>query len=45
MIKYDFLAPGMEVLIESELGARRALVASLPFVRGSWYEDGEGTAT
>jgi folate-binding protein YgfZ len=45
IVKYDFLAPGTEVLIESESGARRASVASLPFVRGGWYEDGAEAAT
>lgn len=38
VVKYDFLAPGTEVLIESEGGSCRARVAELPFVRGSWYE-------
>jgi folate-binding protein YgfZ len=45
MIKYDFLAAGTEVLIESERGEHRALVASLPLVRGSWHEDGAEAAT
>ncbi|MDT7543267.1 MAG: hypothetical protein QOE33_3171 [Acidobacteriota bacterium] len=44
-IKYDFLAPGTEVLIESEFDSQRARVASLPFVRGGWYEDGAEAAT
>jgi folate-binding protein YgfZ len=39
VVKYDFLAAGTEVLIEGAGGARRALVAELPFVRGGWYED------
>lgn len=39
-LKYDFLAPGTEVLIESAAGAQRARVVALPFVRGSWYEEG-----
>jgi folate-binding protein YgfZ len=45
VIKYDFLAPGTEVLIESGDAARRARVAALPLVRGGWYEDGTGGAT
>jgi glycine cleavage system aminomethyltransferase T len=45
IVKYDFLAPGTEVLIESESGAHRARVAALPFVRGSWYADGAEAAT
>ncbi|MFN2481101.1 MAG: aminomethyltransferase family protein [Pyrinomonadaceae bacterium] len=37
VVKYDFLAPGTEVLIEGERGQSRARVAGLPLVRGSWY--------
>jgi folate-binding protein YgfZ len=44
-IKYDFLAPGTEVLIETEDGGRRARVAALPLVRGGWYEEGAEAAT
>jgi folate-binding protein YgfZ len=39
VVKYDFLEPGTEVLIEGAEGVRRARVAALPFVRGSWYAD------
>jgi folate-binding protein YgfZ len=39
VVKYDFLAAGTEVLIEGERGGRRARVAELPFVRGSWYAE------
>ncbi len=45
VIRYDSLAPGTEVLIESGGGARVARVAALPFVRGGWYEDSAGDAT
>ncbi|MDQ3817315.1 MAG: aminomethyltransferase family protein [Acidobacteriota bacterium] len=41
VIKYDYLAPGTAARVisaERELAAR---VAELPFVRGSWYENGE----
>jgi folate-binding protein YgfZ len=39
VVKYDFLAPGTEVLIEDATGTRRATVATLPFARGSWHAD------
>ena len=38
-VKYDFLAPGTEVSIEAAGVEHRAKVSTLPFVRGSWYED------
>ncbi|MFN2596568.1 MAG: aminomethyltransferase family protein [Pyrinomonadaceae bacterium] len=44
VVKYDFLAPGTEVLIEGEGGARRARVASLPLVRGGWHAGGEASS-
>ncbi|HEU5236099.1 MAG TPA: glycine cleavage T C-terminal barrel domain-containing protein, partial [Pyrinomonadaceae bacterium] len=34
-VKYDHLAPGTELVISGVNG----IVADLPFVRGSWYED------
>jgi folate-binding protein YgfZ len=37
VVKYDFLAPDTVVLIEGDGVARRAHVAALPFVRGSWH--------
>jgi aminomethyltransferase len=44
VVKYDFLAAGTEVSIEGAGGARRALVAELPFVRGGWREDAKAEA-
>jgi folate-binding protein YgfZ len=42
IVKYDFLAPGTEVLIKDAARARRARVCALPFVYGSWHvEDAE----
>jgi folate-binding protein YgfZ len=41
-VKYDYVAPGTEVLVLSgqEQQAREARVAELPFVRGGWSEAG-----
>jgi folate-binding protein YgfZ len=39
IVKYDFLAPGTQLLIEAAGVERRAKVSALPFVRGSWFED------
>jgi folate-binding protein YgfZ len=41
IVKYDFLAPGTEVLIDADGGARVAKVSALPFVRGSWHDAAE----
>jgi len=38
-VKYDYLAPGTEVKVISADGVLAARVATLPFVRGSWYDD------
>ena len=38
-LKYDYLTPGTEVKVVSADGELAARVATLPFVRGSWYED------
>jgi len=37
-LKYDYLTPGTEVKVISAAGELTARVATLPFVRGSWYE-------
>jgi folate-binding protein YgfZ len=38
VIKYDYLAPGTEVVIISGEAERAAHVEEMPFVRGSWNE-------
>ena len=38
-VKYDYLAPGTNVRVRSGEEGFGALIAELPFVRGSWYED------
>ncbi|HEX8919893.1 MAG TPA: glycine cleavage T C-terminal barrel domain-containing protein, partial [Pyrinomonadaceae bacterium] len=42
-VKYDYLAPGTEVLVRSGETDLTARVAELPHVRGSWYETGAST--
>jgi len=37
-VKYDYLTPGTELVISGVSG----VVADLPFVRGSWYDDSLG---
>lgn len=37
-LKYDYVAPGTEIKVVSADGELAARVATLPFVRGSWYE-------
>lgn len=36
MLKYDYLQPGTEVIVDVGTGERAARVVELPFVRGSW---------
>jgi folate-binding protein YgfZ len=43
-IKYDYLAPGTEVRVLSGDAEIAAHTAELPFVRGSWYEEGDNIA-
>lgn len=38
-VKYDYLAPGTEVMVVSGEDKLTGLVIELPFVRGSWYAD------
>jgi folate-binding protein YgfZ len=38
-IKYDFLEPGTNVKVVTAENEIPALVADLPFIRGSWYAD------
>jgi folate-binding protein YgfZ len=40
LIKYDYLAPGTNVLVYSDERELAAHVTELPFVRGSWYKEG-----
>lgn len=37
-VKYDYLAPGTVVRVDSHETRIAASIAGLPFVRGSWYE-------
>ncbi len=41
-VKYDYLAPGTEVIIATEGGERAARVAEVPMVRGSWLTESNG---
>lgn len=41
LVRYDYLAAGTQVRILDEGAERAATVAELPFVRGSWYQEGE----
>ncbi|HVF87390.1 MAG TPA: glycine cleavage T C-terminal barrel domain-containing protein, partial [Pyrinomonadaceae bacterium] len=41
-VKYDYLAPGTEVIIATEDGEQAARVAELPMVRGSWLTESNG---
>ena len=43
-LKYDYLAPGTAVKIRSSEVDCPAVVAELPFVRGSWYTESEPPA-
>jgi folate-binding protein YgfZ len=38
-VKYDYLAPGTSVKVDSSGTKVGASVAELPFIRGSWYPD------
>ena len=38
-VKYDYLAPGTSVKVDSSGTKFVASVAELPFIRGSWYRD------
>lgn len=38
-VKYDYLEPGTKVRIVSAEQELPAVVAELPFIRGSWYQD------
>lgn len=38
-VKYDYLAPGTSVSVESSGTKVAAAVAELPFIRGGWYPD------
>jgi folate-binding protein YgfZ len=39
-VKYDYLKPGTEVRVVTDEGTERAgVVAELPFVRGSWFDE------
>ena len=38
-VKYDYLAPGTSVKVDSSATKFVASVSGLPFVRGSWYRD------
>jgi len=38
-VKYDYLAPGTSVKVDSSGTRFVASVAELPFIRGSWYSD------
>jgi folate-binding protein YgfZ len=38
-VKYDYLAPGTSISVESSGTKFVASVAELPFIRGSWYTD------
>lgn len=39
MIKYDYLAPGTAVLVDSDGEQHAGRVAELPFFRGGWYDE------
>jgi folate-binding protein YgfZ len=39
LIKYDYLAPGTNVIVYSDEREIAARVTELPFVRGSWYKE------
>jgi folate-binding protein YgfZ len=45
ILKYDYLQPDTQVSVVSGEEERAARVASLPFVRGSWYDDDGAAAT
>ncbi|HLL72739.1 MAG TPA: aminomethyltransferase family protein [Pyrinomonadaceae bacterium] len=45
ILKYDYLEPDTQVLVVSGEVEGAARVASLPFVRGSWYDDATTTAS
>jgi folate-binding protein YgfZ len=38
-VKYDYLAPGTHVLLDSGANKLTASVAELPFIRASWYPE------
>jgi folate-binding protein YgfZ len=40
LIKYDYLAPGTNVLVHSGERDLSAQVTELPFIRGSWFKEG-----
>ena len=40
-IKYEFLTAGTKVKTNSSAGQVNATVSELPFVRGSWYDEGK----
>ncbi|HYJ47356.1 MAG TPA: glycine cleavage T C-terminal barrel domain-containing protein, partial [Pyrinomonadaceae bacterium] len=40
LIKYDYLAPGTNVIVYSNERELAAQVTELPTVRGSWYKEG-----
>jgi folate-binding protein YgfZ len=44
-VKYDYLAPGTKVHVQSGDGELAARVTELPHVRGSWYETAGTTTT
>ncbi|HZG54006.1 MAG TPA: glycine cleavage T C-terminal barrel domain-containing protein, partial [Pyrinomonadaceae bacterium] len=44
ILKYDYLEPDTQVSLVSGEEERAARVASLPFARGSWYDDAATTA-
>ncbi|MGI8998057.1 MAG: aminomethyltransferase family protein [Pyrinomonadaceae bacterium] len=37
MLKYDYLQPGTEVIVDAGTGEGAARVVELPFVRGNWH--------
>jgi folate-binding protein YgfZ len=41
-LKYDYLAPGTPTRVVTNESEREATVTELPFVRGSWYDEGAG---
>jgi len=41
-VKYDYLAPGTEVIIVTEEGELGARVAEVPLVRSSWFAEASG---
>ena len=43
-VKYDFLTPGTQVKVMSSEKELSAVVAELPFIRGSWYQKSEPPA-